>query len=170
MITIEVKFTRFAELHISNLFGIVGVYVLWDARAHARPTYIGEGNILKRLGDHSQREKHKFARPVDGYVAILGEKKRKISKYESKAVERLLLDVASNIDCMPTHNRAPGAGRVIRLFCDIEPTLRVKVSGFDPFFHPKKPKRLEYVKEIRVHRSGNFQHDWRLRRLRSPVV
>ena len=173
MITIEANFTRFADLHISNLFGVVGVYVLWDARAIARPTCIGEGNVLKRLGDHSHREERKFFRPVDGYVAILGEKKRNFSKDESKAVERLLLDVANDTDRLPAHNVDPGAASIVRSFCDIEPTLRIKVTGYDPFFHPDKAKRLRRAMEIRAHRDGDssydFEHDWRLRRLRASV-
>ena len=49
MITLTAEFVRFADLHLRSLFGMVGVYVLWDSRAIARPTYIGEGNVLKRL-------------------------------------------------------------------------------------------------------------------------
>lgn len=173
MVTIEAEFTRFADLHISNLFGVIGVYVLWDARAIARPTYIGEGNVLKRLGDHSHRGKRKFVRPVDGYVAILGEKKRNFSKDESKAVERLLLDVADDTDRLPAHNIDQGAAKVVRFFCEIEPTLRVKVTGYDPFFHPDRPKRLTHAMEIRAHRQSDsytLEHDWRLRRLREAVA
>ena len=55
MHTIRVNFESLREVHLGNLFGACGVYVLWDSQAQARPTYIGEGNILKRLSDHWMR-------------------------------------------------------------------------------------------------------------------
>jgi len=65
--TINAEFQRFRDINLVELIGASGVYVIWDARSKARPTYIGEGNILKRLVEHAER----FALPLDGYVAPL---------------------------------------------------------------------------------------------------
>jgi hypothetical protein len=174
MHTIRVNSIRFHDLHIGDLFGRVGVYVIWDARAKARPTYIGEGNILTRFADHSNRDKRKFARPLDGYVALLGDKQEKYAKFEGKAVERLLLDVAKDTDREPTVNINPGAASVVGLLCETESTLRIVVQGCDPFFHPGHFHRLEKSKEIKAwlcqRREYEMTHDWRLRRLRTPIL
>ena len=74
------EFQRFADTHPGDLFGESGIYVLWDGRAKACPTYIGEGNLLKRLGDHSQRNARRFAKPLDGYIAIIGGISRGVHK------------------------------------------------------------------------------------------
>lgn len=56
MYTIYAEFQRFREVNLVELIGVTGVYVIWDARSKARPTYIGEGNILKRFTDHVKRD------------------------------------------------------------------------------------------------------------------
>ncbi len=40
MYTIRAKFERFREVNLSDLIAAIGVYVIWDARSKARPTYI----------------------------------------------------------------------------------------------------------------------------------
>jgi hypothetical protein len=44
--TIYPDFQRFPDVNLIEMIGATGGYVIWDARAKARPTYIGEGNIL----------------------------------------------------------------------------------------------------------------------------
>jgi hypothetical protein len=63
MYSIYAEFQRFREVDLAELIGAVGVYVIWDAHAIARPTYIGEGNILKRFTDHVRRDKRVRQRP-----------------------------------------------------------------------------------------------------------
>jgi hypothetical protein len=61
--------------------------VLWDSQARARPSYIGEGNILKRLvAEHAAR----FALPRDGYAAPLDGSAQR-AKADAEIVEALLL-------------------------------------------------------------------------------
>jgi hypothetical protein len=136
--------------------------------------YPGAPFLRWLLGDHSHREERIFFRPVDGYVAILGDKRDKYSKYQSAAIERLLLEVAEDTDRLPAHNVAPGAASIVRLFCSAEPTLRAKVTGFDPFFHPDRAKHLHRPMEIRAHRTRDgkydIEHDWRLRRIRRGIA
>jgi len=59
---IKAEFRRLDEHSLPSLIGAVGVYVMWDGQARARPTYFGEGTILKRLAEHPTR----FALPFDG--------------------------------------------------------------------------------------------------------
>lgn len=66
--------------------GQTGIYVLWDAQAKARPTYVGEGNILKRLADHARRDDRRFAKPLDGYIAVISGSSDGVHKTESLAV------------------------------------------------------------------------------------
>src|SRR4051794_12210814 len=135
MYTIRADFQRFGDIHIGDLFGQTGIYVLWDAKAKARPTYIGEGSILKRLADHARRDARRFAQPIDGYIAVVSGSSRGIHKSESLAVERLLLDVARETDRLPSINVRPGAGSVIRLLCRDE-LLRIAIRGYDPLCPP----------------------------------
>lgn len=67
MYTIHADFQRFRDVNLIDMIGATGVYVIWDARAKARPTYIGEGNILKRFTDHVRRDGRRFAHPWNGY-------------------------------------------------------------------------------------------------------
>jgi len=147
--------------------------VIWDARAIARPTYIGEGNILKRFADHASRQEKKFARPVDGYLAILGERSVGYHKSHGCVVEYLLLRVAAETDRVPSINRHPGKATLVRFLCDREPTLRVAITGFDPFANPSRARMLPSRKEIKVwlgrEEELQVEHDWNRRRLRAPL-
>jgi hypothetical protein len=67
MHVIDACFRRLSEISIPDLLGEIGVYVLWSGRAKARPSYIGEGNVLSRLVNHHDR----FSKPFDGFAAVL---------------------------------------------------------------------------------------------------
>ena len=107
--TIYADFQRFRDANLVELIGATGVYVIWDARSKARPTYIGEGNILKRFTDHVKRDNRRFAHPWNGYVAIIGGSTRDVHKYESTVVERLLPDVAGGDGSQATGQRSSRA-------------------------------------------------------------
>ena len=72
------------------------------------PTYVGEGNILKRFADHAKRDDRRFAHPWNGYLEIIAGSMRDVHKYESTLVERLILDVAKDTDRQPQVNVHPG--------------------------------------------------------------
>jgi hypothetical protein len=173
MYTIHVRFDRFRDINLSELIGAIGVYVIWDARAKARPTYIGEGNILKRFADHVGRNGRRFAHPWNGYAAIVSGSTHDVHKEESKAVERLLLDVANDTDRLPVANIQPGSWSAVLRFCRDE-TLRLAISRYDPLIPPSEAKPFAGSKEIkaRVNDSGDIevQHGWRVRRLRAPIM
>ena len=173
MYKIDVVFSKLHEMYISDFLCAVGVYVIWDAKAKARPTYIGEGNILKRFTDHVKRDGRTFAHPWDGYVAAVKGSTRDVHKGESKAVERLLLEIADAIDCCPSANIHPGHSSSVLSYCQNE-QLRVVISGYDPFLPPRSSKIMTRPKVINV-RAGDDQpydiaHDWRSRRRRQPVI
>ena len=171
MYTIRVGFQRFRDVDLSELIGAVGVYVIWDATAKARPTYIGEGNVLKRFTDHVERDGRKIRHPWDGYVALIRGSTRNVHKEESKAVERLLLDVAEDAGRNPRANAHPGSSSAVMGFCRDE-TLRVEVRGCDPLVSPKSP--VQSKKEIKARATGedsyDLEHDWRHRRTRAPII
>ena len=160
---INLKFTRFNKTPFSILFRAIGVYVIWDGRQIIRPSYIGEGNILERFAtEHTKR----FSRPIDGYVAILGDISNRSHKPNARISERLLLEVANLIDRYPTVNRAKGFLQPIREVFENHGVLKVNLSGFDPFFPPWSPTRLNSKKEIHLRKQDNqifITHSWRRR-------
>lgn len=103
---IEADFRRFSDIAVPTLFGAIGVYVLWRGQAVARPSYIGEGNILSRLVTHHGNLPNTF----DGFAAVLS--RPGISPQKAKAnaeiVEAILLWVSHQTDRAPSANRAPG--------------------------------------------------------------
>lgn len=176
MYTIRAQFQQFWDVDLAELIASIGVYVIWDARARAKPTYIGEGNILKRFTDHVERDGRRFAHPWDGYAAIISGSTRYVHKEESRAVERLLLDVAKDTDRTPSENRHPGSMASVLHFCRTE-TLRVAISGYDPLAPPRNAKPLLSGKEIKAlfapvdgKDDYEFDYSWRLRRLRAPIT
>lgn len=155
-----------ADYGVADLAGAVGVYVIWAGRSIARPTYIGEGTILKRLGDHVGR----FPQPWDGFIAVTGDVGQPTAKRVAEIVEALLLEVADRVDRYPTENSAPGRMSRINSIFRSHGVLRVWVKGYDPLGIPWQGGRLKQAKLIRLEdldRAGMFiavQHTWRTRR------
>lgn len=162
---IKAPFDRIDEIRLPDLIDAVGVYVIWDGQSRARPSYIGEGTILKRLADHSSR----FAKPFDGYIAILGDKSSATAKHEAEIVEALLLAVAEETDRLPRHNVAPGKSHRIEKVFRSHGVLRVSFTGYDPLGVPWQARRLASPKVVRLEDLGlgfvEMRHSWRLRRL-----
>ena len=173
MYTIYADFQRFRDINLADLIGATGVYVIWDARARARPTYIGEGNVLKRFTDHVKRDNRRFAHPWNGYVAIIAGRTRGVHKTESTVVERLLIDIAKATDRQPKVNVHPGHVNRVLAFCRDE-MLRVAVSGYDPLIPPVESRPLTRLREIRVTAFDDGEYeiasDWSRRRLRQPFI
>jgi hypothetical protein len=168
MYTIRAHFQRFVDVLLPDLIGAKGVYVVWDSQARARPTYIGEGTVLKRLADHAARAGRRFAYPWDGYVALFSGSTRNVHKDEGCVVERLLLDVAGDTDRLPIVNSSPGSAAAVARLCRDE-MLRVAISGFDPLIPPREARPLRTVKTISAtwcDEGYECNHAWRLRRLR----
>jgi hypothetical protein len=169
MHTIDVHFQRFSDIAVPDLFGAIGVYVLWRGRAIARPSYIGEGNILSRLVTHHGNLPNTF----DGFTAVLSD--LVISSQRAKAnaeiVEAMLLWVADETDRSPSSNRAPGKLRALDDIFRRHGTVRRNVSGMDPLRPPEERPLIQGRKVITLRFAGNglsaIEHDWRVRRRRT---
>lgn len=104
MYGVTVEFTRFEDITFAEVLCGIGVYVIWDSQTRAKPSYIGKGNILSRLSSHDE----KFAFPVKGYIALIGNTGSKRESRDAEVVEAMLLEVARVTDRWPTHNRNSG--------------------------------------------------------------
>ena len=142
MLRIDLHFQRFCNVSLTDIYDETGVYVIWNGKAKARPTYIGEGNVLRRFVDHLK--KPWAHRPIDGVLAIIGNVQESKKKPYAELVEAVLLFEANRINRFPTKNQSPGKaksalekslkyqGHNIR-------TIRLIISGRDPLIDPIKP-------------------------------
>jgi hypothetical protein len=167
--TFPVLFERLSDLSISDLLGELGVYVLWDGMAEARPTYIGEGNILRRLVEHENR----FARPLDGFAAVLSHPDIpwQRAKADGTIVEAMLLEIAEQTDRMPSVNVAPGQLRALDDIFEKHGTVRINVLGMDPLRPPEGSPHIRDVRRVTLRKGPNgaveVDHPWRTRRRRA---
>jgi len=171
LLIINPTFERLSNVSVTRLLGCMGTYVIWDSQAKARPTYIGEGNVLKRLVLHEGR----FARPLDGYVALSEAETWQRAKSYAEILEAFLLKIAEATDRSPSVNRVAGKLRGLESIFRSHGTVRVNVRGFDPFQPPWAARRLALAKIITVRDRSDvgvtMEHDWRLRRgLRSRAA
>lgn len=130
MMVVDAHFERLSEVSITSLLGSVGTYVIWTPDAVARPSYIGEGDILARILDHAG---DRFGRNLDGYVAALGYSTERQAKFDSELVEGTLLDAADLLGRFPAHNQQ--GPRVRALWSRLargHRTIRVNISGWHP--------------------------------------
>jgi len=168
MHVINVDFQRLSDMAVPDLLGELGVYVLWDGLATARPTYIGEGNILRRLVEHDDR----FAWPLDGFVSVLSSPQRpwQRAKAAGTIVEAMLLRVAKHTDRAPSVNVAPGQLRALDDIFRQHGTVRINVSGMDPLRPPEESSCIEGTKRIVLHELSDggieVDHEWGRRRVR----
>src|SRR6266480_5227646 len=163
MHVIDACFRRLSDISIPDVLGEIGVYVLWSGRAKARPSYIGEGNVLSRLISHHGRS----SRPFDGFAAVLSGADVPWQRAKSNAtiVEAMLLCVAQDTDRAPAENLAPGTFRALDDLFERHGTVRINVSGFDPLRAPEESPRIQGCKRIVLRNAtGELEHDWRYRR------
>jgi hypothetical protein len=140
MIKIEANFTSLDRISLVDAYDEIGVYVLWSGKANARPSYIGEGNVLSRFSDHMS--KSWAARPIAGCMAFL--KSGSHAKVHGELVEAALLMVADKVDRFPPNNKHPGKGgsaitKLLRRADHDVGTIRIVVSGQDPLLEPERP-------------------------------
>ena len=124
MYGITAEFKRFDEVSFADALRVTGVYVIWDSQARAKPSYIGKGDILSRLSSHDE----KFAFPVKGYIALIGNRGRRAESRDSEIVEALLLEVARDTDRWPPHNGKAGAIGLVRRIAERENQVRVTIT------------------------------------------
>jgi len=164
MHVIDAHFARLSDVAVTDLAGCIGTYVIWDSQAKARPSYIGEGNILKRFVQHLDR----FAWPLDGYVAALRAQTWQRAKADAEIVEALMLAVAENTDRKPSVNVASGKLRGLDSIFRSHGTVRINIRGYDPFTPPRAARAINGIKRIVLRDlsdgSALYEHDWQLRR------
>ena len=151
MRVIRVRFELLSEVTVDRLFEATGVYVLWSPRAQVRPTYLGEGYLLDRLGQHVRQ----FGPGLVGAVAILGYDNTVRLKEEAQIVEHLLLAAADRVDRAPSSNTSAGIRAGVEKIFRSHGILRVRVTGIDPLRAPwMSGIRLTTPKEIELFRGG----------------
>jgi hypothetical protein len=164
MYGVTVHFERFNEVSFGDVLCATGVYVIWDSQARAKPSYIGKGDILSRLSSHDE----KFASPVKGYIALIGNSGRKVESREAEIVEALLLEVARDTDRWPRHNDKSGAVSLLRRIAERKNQVRVTIKGCDPFGPPHLPRHLVGSKNIWFwldeFGKGKIDHNWNYRK------
>lgn len=136
MLETSIHFYRLSELHLRDLIGMHGEYVIWDARGENRPSYIGGGPLLKSLGDHFKNPYGPFQLSVDGYVGVVGPEKHESAKTHTKAIYRLLLDVALDIDRSPRVRGAHSFAEPLLGLLREHGSFRVLIEGHDPLSAP----------------------------------
>jgi len=159
MKVINAKFRRLQDITLNDVYGAIGVYVLWSGNAMVRPTYIGEGSILKRFADHSES----FYWPITGVVAIMDSKK---PKRDAEIIEALLLHIAYEIDRFPTKNKKSGKWKRINKIFRRHGVLRINITGYDPLLLPTRvPLKKKKLIELRVDSIGEtkVKHSWHSR-------
>lgn len=169
METVRAHFLRLDEVAFPALIGAVGTYVIWDGRARARATYLGEGVLLERFAKHAGR----FAWPFGGFVAVTGDWTSARSKRDAEILEAVLLVIADDTDRLPIHNRSPGKVSRIRRVFQSHGTLRIRVTGLDPLMIPEQARPLQAPKVATVRfvapeEPYTVEHPWRRRRLLLP--
>jgi hypothetical protein len=165
VIPLRVYFKRFSDITLKELLSSIGVYVIWDSQSKAKPTYIGEGNLLSRLAEHDDR----FAEPLDGYVATTGRVTKKGAKIDGRIIEALLIRIGEETDREPKYSEQPGHWNDIIATCRINNKLKVYIDGYDPLCSPVKAKMLEYPKLIDIIYEKDednvaYSYDWKYRR------
>lgn len=163
MHVIDAYFDLLNDVPVSKLFGFVGTYILWDGQARVKPSYIGEGNILERIVEHSRD----YAMPLIGYIAILGEATLAGAKRDAEILETVLLEAAAQTRRSPPNNSQAGNRRGIASLFKKHGVIRVNLAGYNPLSPPRLRRIFEERKEIRLieDESGNIymSHPWRSR-------
>lgn len=166
VLSIQANFRSLEEVSVQDVHDRLGVYVLWSGSARKAPSYIGEGDVLRRFSSHLRRPWAR--RPITGYIALLDNGTGLEQKWQAVFIEKALLDVARDIDRWPTHNRQEGKNGGMwslakRLGAQDE-TLRASIRGRDPFCPLGRslitaPKLIDYTPSTGI----LWRHSWRKR-------
>ncbi|MCL4750466.1 MAG: hypothetical protein KJ015_09910 [Myxococcales bacterium] len=166
-ITIRAHFEQLESVSIVDAYDEIGVYVLWSGKAAVRPSYIGEGNVLKRFVDHLA--KGWAARPLAGMMTLIPDGTAREAKWRALAIERVLLHIAGQVDRFPANNKnvgvMSGITKLVQRADHSVKTVRFVFTGQDPLLAPERPA-ISGSKEavLRARRDvWHVEHDWRTR-------
>jgi hypothetical protein len=164
MYKIESEFERIDHITLYDMIGSIGVYVIWDARSTKKPRYIGQGYLLDRLSKHNDI----FYPPLNGYVSIVGYDGKDSNKYKHQAelLEAALLWVADETSRISKSNKQQARTGLMDNLFEKHGVIRYKLTGYDPFRHPKSAGFIGEDKTIiSVRPRGKYEidieHKWR---------
>ncbi|MGB9720569.1 MAG: hypothetical protein ACPL28_03690 [bacterium] len=141
------EFKKLSEVTLEEAYGTYGIYVLWHGRAKTRPSYIGQGDILKRFSFHVDSE---MSWPLKGYIAIMGGQHRKTNKKLAELAEAILLDCADLIDKWPNGNAKIGHWRLVEHTLERYNAIRIYLKGYNPFRPPDTSLECDNKKLIQI--------------------
>lgn len=152
---------EFIDIHSVSLGGALeelGVYVLWSAGAYKRPSYLGEGDVVRRIVTHLKDGDKPFvgSRTLDGCVALFKDGAPAVRKANAEIVEVTLLEAAHQIDLFPTHNRSRGKVAPLDRRGRSDDKIRVNIRGV----HPLRGGKLNATARLTWHADGDG--GWRL--------
>ena len=143
--TIRAHFENLEDLSVQELFGAMGVYVLWTADQWSRPSYIGEGNLFRRINDHHDEW---LGRKGGGVAAILGYTTERRAKLDAETIEATLLRATSMLGMAPPKNSQGAKEGAIYQRGGGHQVIRVNITGAHP---------LHWGNKL----SGRSEFNWR---------
>jgi hypothetical protein len=159
MLPINLHFHRLQDIRLDILAErAIGVYVLYSGKAKVNPTKIGEGVILDRFYAHLHDKRKILAKPINGYMAIIGFGHKRNFKIDAEIAECALFDIAEYLDKNPLYSTNPRF-ETIKQNINSHNKIKIYFSGFDPFTHRKisNKKYFEYYE----HNGDIFNyHNW----------
>ena len=162
---IRAEFRRLNEVSLFDAYDELGVYVLWNGHGQVRPSYIGEGEVMKRFAAHLAAP---WARPpLDGVIWINPHGTHHEAKMECELIECALLALADDVDRDPIHNKSRGRPVALRRVLDRFGGRRVRVNrhGLRPTLSARE---LADARNQGAHDLGRWTD--RAVRLARPVV
>jgi len=159
------NFKKFSEVTLEEAYGTYGVYVLWHGKAKTRPSYIGQGDVLKRFIYHVNSQMNW---PLKGYIAIIGGQDRKINKKQAELAEAILLDCADLIDKWPNGNAKIGHWQLVRRTLEKYNAIRIYLTGYNPFLPPDASVEWDNKKLIQIENTYDYSSfPWKKRHQRT---
>jgi hypothetical protein len=169
---IEVEIRDFDNYSVYDILNYkYGVYIIWDSRAKKYPTYIGEGDVMKRLCDH--RNDKEYAMPINGYIANIYHicKNTKDKKYDkwrdeipekdkkkySQLLEYVFLWIAEEAN-IPIRNISSGSLKALKeKFSKGNRKIDIILNGTNPFKSRGEYKQLKKGSKIEIEKLNNSE-------------
>lgn len=148
MLDTAVTWYQLAEVPLTDLFGMHGIYVLWDARGEERPSHIGSGNLITRLPRHFRRENAKCHLCPDGYVGIVGHERSEKVRIYTEAIKHLLFDVAADVGRSPRSKSSYSSPEALLELLRENGSYTVSFHRHDPLTPPRPVVLLEDARTI----------------------
>lgn len=159
-----VEFKRFDEVSLDQVYGEIGVYVIWDGKSRINPTYIGEGQILHRFASHVRDDL--FFWPIRGAVTMLGQESA-TAKAQAEILESVLLRISNEINRFPTVNDNMGTKSKIIKKLRRYNILNILIKGRDPLIVGNPSINGTKIVTLELNEEADdfeIYHPWKTRR------